>query len=61
MNEANLKDIVWLTEERTFGVLLRMGAYFSLIAYSKEGFRYEVEISNDEWKFYITEGELDAD
>lgn len=45
-------EIVWLKEERTFGILLAMGAYYSTVKYTREGVDYEVVISNDEWESY---------
>jgi len=45
-----LTEIVWLTEERAFGRVIRQGAFFSLIAYSQGGIDYEVLMENDEFE-----------
>lgn len=42
--------LVWLTEERTFGELVSMGAFYSRVRYFKEGIDYEVYIENDEFE-----------
>jgi hypothetical protein len=49
---AKMIEFVWLTELRTPGILVSMGAFYSIIKYTREGIDYEVEISNDEWEFY---------
>ena len=51
-------EIIWLEDERTHAWLLSLGAYYSMVRYSKEGIDYEVLVSNDEIKYF--EGE-DAD
>ena len=43
-------EVIWLTEERTFGVLVQMGAFYSLVRYTKYGNDYEVLIDNDEFE-----------
>lgn len=43
-------EIVWLLEERVFGILVRLGTYFSLVRYNKNGMEYEVLIENDEFE-----------
>ena len=45
-------EIIWLTEERTFAVLISMGAYYSKVRYTREGFDYETYVSNDEFIFW---------
>jgi hypothetical protein len=45
-------EIVWLYEQRTFAVLVTMGAYFSRVKYTREGIDYEIDVDNDEWEFY---------
>lgn len=53
-------EIVWLTEERTFGELITLGAYYSLVRYTRGGIDYDVLISNDE--FYMGEAnDVDRD
>jgi len=44
-------EVVWLTEERTFGLLLARGAWFSLVQYTRAGIEFEVLIENDEYIF----------
>jgi hypothetical protein len=44
-------EIVWLTEERIFAVLVNLGAYFSQVKYTRGGIDYEVQVSNDEFEF----------
>lgn len=44
-------EIVWLTEERTFGILLSLGASFSWIKYSRDGIDYEILVENDEFEY----------
>jgi hypothetical protein len=41
--------IVWLTEERTYAELMRRGAHFSLVRYSRGGYDYEILVENDEF------------
>lgn len=45
-------EIVWLHEQRTFGVLVSMGAYYSVVKYTREGIDYEIDVANDDWEFY---------
>lgn len=42
-------EIVWLTEERTYAYLVRLGAYYSTVLYTRGGIDYEVQIPNDEF------------
>lgn len=44
-------EIIWMTDERTFAILLARGAWFSMVRYSKNGIIYEVLIENDEYIF----------
>ena len=44
-------EIVWLTEERTHGYLINLGAYFSLIRYTKKGIDYEVFVDNNDFEY----------
>ena len=54
-------EIVWLTEERTLAIRVSMGAYYSLVTYSRAGTDYEVYVPNDEiWEFN-DEGDADLD
>lgn len=51
------EGLVWLTYERCFGSLVgRVGAYYTTIAYTKNGIDYEEDIENDE--FELVEEEL---
>lgn len=46
-------EIVWLFEQRTFGILKFMGAYFSTVLYKdKDGIETIDIVGNDEWEFY---------
>jgi hypothetical protein len=53
-------EIVWLTEERTFGIRVNLGAYVSLVQYTRAGIDYEVVVPNDEIIEY-DEGDDDFD
>lgn len=44
-------EIVWLTEERTYAYLMSLGAYFSLVKYTRGGIEYEVFVDNDEFEY----------
>lgn len=44
-------EYVWLTDERTFAELIRLGAYFSTVRYTRGGIDYEVLIDNDEFEY----------
>lgn len=44
-------EIVWLTEERVYAVLLARGAYFSIVQYNRGGIDYEVLMENEEYIF----------
>lgn len=61
MDDVNeLTEFVWLEEIRTHGILLSLGAYYSLVRYTREGIDYEVLTSNDDIKF-LGERPDDAD
>lgn len=45
-------EIVWLFEERMYGVLVTLGAFYSTVRYTREGIDYEVQIANDEFEFW---------
>jgi hypothetical protein len=47
-----LPEIVWLTEERIFAVLVNRGAFYSVVKYERAGTDYEVQVSNDDYEFY---------
>jgi hypothetical protein len=42
-------EIVWLHEQRTFGLLVRRDAYYSIVRYWDDYFEYEIEVSNDDY------------
>lgn len=44
-------EIVWLEEERTFAELVSLGAYFSLVRYTRGNESFELLIANDEYKY----------
>lgn len=50
-------EIVWLIEERYFAELISLGAYFSLVRYTRGGIEYEVLVNNDEFTFFGGEGD----
>lgn len=45
-------QFIWLFEERTFGVLIEMGAYFSRVRYVHGGIDYDIYVENDEFEFW---------
>lgn len=45
-------EIVWLTEERTYAILVRLGAWYSTVKYTRGGVDYEVVVSNDEFEYW---------
>lgn len=46
------KEIVWLTEDRHFALLIQRDAFYSLVAYTREGINYEVVVKNDDYEFW---------
>jgi len=50
MSLEDNERLIYLTYERTFGVLLSLGAYVSLVRYEKDGNVYEVYIENNEFE-----------
>lgn len=54
-------EIVWLTEERTFARLHHLGAFFSLVSYTRGGIDYEVLVGNDEFEFEGEDSDSDED
>lgn len=52
---------IYLTEERVFGSMVRMGAYFSTVNYTKGGNEYEVMVENNEFVFLEDLNEYDDD
>lgn len=47
-----MPEVVWLTEERTYGVLILMGAHFSVIRYYRNGVGHDMLIENEEYEFW---------
>lgn len=45
-------EYVWIIEERTYGILLHHGAYYSMVRYTRGGIDYEVLIENDEFELW---------
>lgn len=56
-----MDEIVWLTEERTLAVRVRMDAYYSLVMYTRAGTDYEVYVPNDEIWELDNEGDAPLD
>lgn len=54
-----MSEIVWLTEERTFARLVKLGAYYSVVTYSRAGMDYEVLIDNEDIEFGADEDDED--
>lgn len=48
--EMEQPEIVWLTEERHFAVLVQRDAFFSIVKYTRDGNDYEVIIENDDYE-----------
>lgn len=60
MNEDD--ELVYLIEERTWGVITGpVGAYYTLISFTKDGVDYEAMIENDDYmpleEFFLNYGE----
>lgn len=55
------QGLVWIEDEGVYGKCLHYGAYFSTIAYAKDGMEYEVLMENDEFTFIGPEDEDDSD
>lgn len=45
-------EIIWLVEERTYAELIRRGAFFSTVRYTRGGIEYEILVGNDEFDDY---------
>lgn len=52
---------IYLTEERVFGTMIKMGAFYSTVNYTKGGNEYEVMVENDEFVFLEDMIEYDND
>lgn len=42
------ESVVYLTDEQVFGIIVKQGAYVSVVQYSKDGISYEVVVENDD-------------
>lgn len=45
-------DKVWIFDEQCVGTILKLGPYFSLIRWSKDGIVYEEYLENTEYSEY---------
>lgn len=45
-------EIVWLTLRRHYAFLVRRGAYFSEVAFTREGIEHRLDIENDEYELW---------
>lgn len=45
-------EIVWLLTERHFALLVQRDAFYSLVAYTRDGQDYEVVVNNDDYEFW---------
>lgn len=45
-------EVVWLLEENTYAILVRLGAYTSRVKYLKDGAWVEDEVWNDDYEFW---------
>lgn len=52
-------NIVWLIEERTFGEIVNLGAFFSTIRYAHGGIDYEVLMDNNDFEYHGDEDDDD--
>lgn len=43
-------EIVWLHDERTYAILVSMGAYYSKVKYTRGGIDYELIVDNDDFE-----------
>lgn len=48
--------IIWLTEERTYGILVSLGAYVSRVRYTYKGIDYDTYVENDEFEIWEESG-----
>lgn len=47
----NPESLVWIPEERAYGHIVgAMGAYYTMIAFTKAGQEYEVLMENEEFE-----------
>lgn len=44
-------EIVWLLEERTYAVLVNLGAYYSTVRFTRGGIDYDIQVANDEFEY----------
>lgn len=58
------REVVWLTEQRHYAFLVHLGAYFSVVEFTREGQDYVLEIESDEikqWEDHAIDYEPDND
>lgn len=55
-------SVVWLTEERCFGVIVgSLNAHYTTICYTKGGIEYEEFVENNEFEILEDLNEYDSD
>lgn len=42
---------VWIIDLKTYGYMISLGAYVSLIRYEEDGVEYELYVENDGWRY----------
>ena len=42
-------EIVWIYSEKCYGEIIKYGAFYSLVAYTKDKTRFEVYLENEEF------------
>lgn len=47
-----MEEVVWLKEQRRFGILVQWNAHYSIVSYREDGVDYEVEIENDDYDLW---------
>ncbi len=67
-DEEEIVEYVYLPNEGIYGTVIRYGAWFSLIEYYDGGFKYTIEVPNDEYETvneigigYVSEEEQEED
>ena len=53
------ESLIWIIDERIYGELVTMGAYYSTVRYVRDGLEYEVDLENDE--FILVEDLIEYD
>lgn len=53
MRSSDDNDVlVWLSEYRRYGILLREGTHTALVSFEVDGEMVQEEVENDEWEFW---------